>query len=252
LKQTSLTFTATVTSSASGSPSGLVNFYDGTTLLGSGTLASGAATFATSSLAVGAHSITAVYAGDTNFATSTSAAVTETVQDFTLNLSSTGSSTASAAPGGVASYALTIAPSGTTFPGAVALSVTGLPTGATATFTPASLPAGAGSTNVTLVVQLPTAVASVFQKTIFAAGLLPMIGLLFLPFGTKLRQATVQRGRAIGLLIFVLLGSSMVGLGMAGCGSHGSHVTASQNFTLTVTAKSGTLSHSTTLTLKVQ
>jgi hypothetical protein len=40
---------------------------------------SGTGTFNTSSLAVGAHSITAVYSGDTNFSASTSAAVTVTV-----------------------------------------------------------------------------------------------------------------------------------------------------------------------------
>ncbi len=253
LRQTSVTFTAAVTSSASGTPSGSVGFYDGTTLLGSGTLANGAASFATASLAVGAHSVTAVYAGDGNFATATSAVVTETVQDFTLNLSSTSTATATAAPGGVANYALTIAPSGSTFPSAVALSVTGLPTGATAKFTPASLAAGAGSTNVMLAVQLPAVSASLLQKTIFAVGLVPMVGMLFLPFSGSLRRTVRQRGRMVmGLLIFVLMGASVVGFGLAGCGSHSGHVPASQNFTLTVTATAGTLTHSTTLTLTVQ
>ncbi len=74
----SITFTATASSSA-GTPTGSVDFYDGATLLGSGTLASGVATYATSSLTSGTHSITAAYAGDSNFATITSSAVSQVV-----------------------------------------------------------------------------------------------------------------------------------------------------------------------------
>src|SRR5581483_4551561 len=65
LVSNSITLTATVSSSVS-APTGSVDFYDGTTHLGSGTLASGAATYATSNLTSGTHSITAVYAGDSN------------------------------------------------------------------------------------------------------------------------------------------------------------------------------------------
>jgi hypothetical protein len=76
----SVTFTATVTSGATGTPTGTVTFNEGTTTLGTGALnASGTAAFNTSALAGGAHSITAVYGGDANFATSTSAALTQTV-----------------------------------------------------------------------------------------------------------------------------------------------------------------------------
>jgi hypothetical protein len=75
----SVTFTATVASGV-GTPTGTVTFIDGAANLGSGTLnASGQATFASSALAVGTHSITAVYSGDTNFVTSTSSSLTQTV-----------------------------------------------------------------------------------------------------------------------------------------------------------------------------
>jgi hypothetical protein len=58
-----------------------VTFLDGATPLGTGTLnASGVATFSTSALSVGTHSITAAYDGDTNDAGSTSAALTQTVK----------------------------------------------------------------------------------------------------------------------------------------------------------------------------
>src|SRR5262249_3263658 len=77
----SVTFTATV--SGSGTPTGMVIFYDGTTNLGQGTLSTSSgkttASFSTAGLTVGTHTITASYGGDSNFASSSSAAFTQTV-----------------------------------------------------------------------------------------------------------------------------------------------------------------------------
>ena len=79
-----VTFTATVVDStpmSTGTPTGTVNFYDGVNLIGSGGVnGSGVATYSTSTLAVGSHSITAQYAGDSNFTGSTSSAITQQVQ----------------------------------------------------------------------------------------------------------------------------------------------------------------------------
>lgn len=79
----STTLTATIASAAAGStrpgPSGSVNFYDGSTLLGSGTVSGGSASFAASGLTAGSHPISAVYAGDSNYATSTASVVSVTV-----------------------------------------------------------------------------------------------------------------------------------------------------------------------------
>jgi Bacterial Ig-like domain (group 3)/FG-GAP-like repeat len=74
----SVTFTATV-SSASGTPTGTVIFYDGSTALGSSTLASGSASLSTSSLSSGSHPMTATYQGSSSFAPSTSAVVNQVV-----------------------------------------------------------------------------------------------------------------------------------------------------------------------------
>lgn len=77
---TSVTFTATVTGSTSAAPSGTVKFSDGATKLGTATLSSaGVATFTTSSLNAGAHSIVAAYLGDVHSGPGTSAPVTYTV-----------------------------------------------------------------------------------------------------------------------------------------------------------------------------
>lgn len=77
----SVTFTATV---AGSSPTGTIQFLDGATSLGSPvTLTGGAAALATPALAIGTHSITAVYSGDTSNATSTSAILSEVVSPAT-------------------------------------------------------------------------------------------------------------------------------------------------------------------------
>ena len=75
----SVTFTATVSGSG-GTPTGTVTFKDGATTIGTGTLNGlGQTTFSTGALATGAHSITAVYGGDTNFTASTSPVLTQNV-----------------------------------------------------------------------------------------------------------------------------------------------------------------------------
>jgi uncharacterized repeat protein (TIGR03803 family) len=70
----SVTFTATV-ASANGSPTGQVEFYDGATLIGLGVISNGEATMSTTSLALGAHSISAAYLGDGSFQASNSGSV---------------------------------------------------------------------------------------------------------------------------------------------------------------------------------
>jgi len=98
----SVTFTATIQAGAGNSATGTVTFLDGSTTLGTAPVNSNSAQFATSSLAPGSHSITAVYSGSTNFAGSTSAALTETV-----NLISATTTLASSANPALAGQAVT-------------------------------------------------------------------------------------------------------------------------------------------------
>lgn len=72
----SVTFTATVAPSAA---TGSVQFFDGANVLGTSVLSGGSASFATTTLAAGTHSITAAYSGDSSYASSTSSALTQTV-----------------------------------------------------------------------------------------------------------------------------------------------------------------------------
>jgi len=81
-----ITFTAKIdtTSQRTKKPSGTVTFIDGNTQMGTETVNSGQAILTTSSLSVGAHSITAQYIGDNNFKPSTSSAFTLTVKEESM------------------------------------------------------------------------------------------------------------------------------------------------------------------------
>jgi len=126
----SVTFTATVATSGTQAPTGTVTFYDGTTSLGSGTLSGGAlgVGLSTSSLAVGTHSITAVYGGDTNNAGSTSAPLTQTINAPTFTLSAP--TTPAPAPAGestTSTFTVTATGGATKFAAAVTFACNGLP-----------------------------------------------------------------------------------------------------------------------------
>ena len=73
-----VTFTAAVTASG-GTPTGTVTFNDNGSAIGGGTPAAGVATFTTSALAVGSHTITANYGGSALYAASTSPGLAQTV-----------------------------------------------------------------------------------------------------------------------------------------------------------------------------
>jgi hypothetical protein len=87
---TSVTFTATVTSPQD-TPAGFVTFYDGNTVLGTGTLnGSGVATFTTASLAVGNHTISATYTPTGNSSVVDSASTGTVAQEVDYRLTTTG------------------------------------------------------------------------------------------------------------------------------------------------------------------
>jgi subtilase family serine protease len=165
---TSVTFTATVTPSTA---TGTVNFYNNgsTTALGSGTLTSGVATFATTTLPGGANSVTAGYAGDSTNNTSTSttpAVVNVTASDFTIG-ANPGTVTVVAGHTSTTPVTVTIAPVNG-FNQTVTFTCTNasLPTGATCNFTPATVtPDGTHSSTTlltfTTVANTPAATTSI-------------------------------------------------------------------------------------------
>jgi hypothetical protein len=255
-----VTLTITI-SSIAGTPTGQVTFLDGTTPLGLAALSSGVASLTTSTLTAGVHSITAIYTTTGSFSGSISSALSLTVVD--LSVGSTGGSGGSGSsqtttPGGSASYTVPIVPSaGTTFPSAITLTVTGLPSGATATLnaegwtqrTPTSwtLPANQPLGNVSLVFQLPEQTAAVAPNN-GPVSKLPFValGILLLPLARKWRTAGKRMNRWLCIAL-VATGMAVVA-GMTGCGGSSSKA---QTYNVTVTVTAGTLTHSTQLTLTV-
>jgi len=75
-----VTFTAVITPAAA---TGTVSFLDGSTTLGTSTVSGGVAAFSIATLAVGSHSITAIYSGDSNYASSSSSVLNQSVLTLT-------------------------------------------------------------------------------------------------------------------------------------------------------------------------
>ncbi len=104
----SVTFTATVTSTG-GTPTGTVNFTEGATPLGSGTLdGTGHATLQISSLLAGSHTITATYVGTANFAGSAGNATQSNVNTPPATSSSLAISPTPAVAGQPITFTLTV------------------------------------------------------------------------------------------------------------------------------------------------
>ena len=99
-----VTFAATVVPSGA---TGTVSFRDGASQIGAGTLSNGTATFSTSALAAGSHTLTAAFAG------STSNSVTEVVNKANSSISLSASPTSSAS-GQPVTFTATVSPASAT------------------------------------------------------------------------------------------------------------------------------------------
>jgi sugar lactone lactonase YvrE len=263
----SVTVTATVTDTVTGHnltvPTGSVTFTDmvGTTAtsLSAATLTAGTATLTGVVLSgTGVHTITANYAGVAGSFNSSSNTATVTVSpDFTITVPTGSSPSATAPAGGTAVYTLSFSPTsatGATFPNAVNFTVSGLPPGATATVSPNPIPAGSpANTPFTLTIRLGGQTAALHRNMLRHGLALVMIGMLLLPFGRRVRRATGKRVLQTFLLVFVLAGAGAT-LGLTSCGGHNSgYLTSFQkSYVVTVTATSGSVSHSITVNLTVQ
>lgn len=247
---TSVTFTATVSSSlTSPAPTGTVQFYDGSTALGAAiALTGGSVSYSTASLAAGTHTITAVYSGDANFSSSTSAALTENVEGM---MSVLGATSASVAPGGSVTEMLTVTALGglneaTTF------ACSGLPSGATCSFNPASV-TGSGSTTMTLSTTGNSAALAPESRWLRGGGI-ALAGILVLLWPIRQRRWAQMLG--ILLLCFVFsatgCGGGSSGHGGGGGGGGGSSGTPAGTYTITVTTTTGSGTSAITDTLTFQ
>jgi hypothetical protein len=238
-----VTFTATV-SSAGGAPSGNVTFYDGTSALSTVSLSDGTATYSTSALTDGVHSINAVYSGNAGFLTSTSNTAEETITDFTLSVGGSGGSgvTLTILPGASGTYTITLTPPSNGYTGVITLSASGLPAGATATFSPNPIALGSTPVASTLTITIPAAHARIQP-------LLPINSKSFLLLGVLLPLLGLRRARKSRWLAIVLL-SAGIAMGISACGG-GFFAQAEKTYAVTITATSGSDQHSATINLVV-
>jgi hypothetical protein len=232
---TSVTFTASVSpSGTSPAPTGTVQFYDGSTPLGSAvTLTAGSASYSTTSLAPGAHTITAVYSGDTNFISSTSAAITENIEDVTPVL---GSPSVSVAPGGSVTETLTLTALGglneaTTF------ACSGLPAGASCSFNPMSV-TGSGSTTLTITTTGSTA-ALIPEGRWLPGGGAAVACIILLIWPNRRRRWAQMLGILVLCFVFSTTGCGGGGMSGGGGGGTGSSGTPAGTYTVTVTTTTG-------------
>jgi hypothetical protein len=245
-----LLLTANVNSTTQGVPTGTVQFLNNGTIVAMAALVNGVASGTYLSPGAGAQSIVASYGGDGNFLASSSQPQVATVSpmpDFMIATS--GSSKQTVAEGDIANYTMTVGSQFGAFTGAVDFSATGLPPGATVSFSPPQVVPGTTSTNVTMSVQtsdvLPvTARVRRYGIEVFAC-------LLFLPWLLIRKRERLRPIAMCGVLALLI--------GTAGCGARSISTAAlnEQTYTLTVTGTSTNLagvvvSHSTQVTLVVE
>jgi hypothetical protein len=249
---TAVTFTATV-SSAGPTPSGAIQFYDGATAIGPAVPLSSAAVaiYTTTTMAVGTHSITAIYSGDNDTQSSRSPALTQSViayaGDFTIAVNPTS---ASLYTGEKATIHVTVTSRGG-FNKPLEFSCANLPAESTCTFSPASLSAGQGTATLTIQTSAPrraTARTSPSSTKTRPANplVLAVVCLLFLPLGFKRRK------------LFLVIVAACAFVGISACGSSGSISggTPTGNYKIqvsaTYTVPAPQLQHSATVALKVK
>jgi Bacterial Ig-like domain (group 3)/FG-GAP-like repeat len=229
------TFTAKVAASMAARPAltGTVSFFDGTTLLGTASVSTGSAIFSTSALALGTHTVSAVYSGDSNFNRNTSGtvsvAVTSLAPAFTLSSTSTALTLAEGANGAVP---LTLT-ANATFSGPVNLTCTGAPSNASCGFSSNSVVLTAGSSaTAALVIGTTGTKAAMAVPSSPWQNKAPMVSVASLVLMCFIRPRKKLRGVLFAALLAV------AAMGAIGCSDGGPTVSSvgKTSFTVTVTA----------------
>jgi CSLREA domain-containing protein len=195
----------------------------------------------------------AITGGDTNsevvWATYT---INPAAPDFAISATNASATLLQGSP---AVFNLAVTPlNSTAFSASLTLAATGLPTGATAVFSPASIASGAGSTPVTMTIQAPKSAAMNQPAGGSIVGKLTpfSLALFLLPIVGRLRKAGKRFSRMVTVLLLLFAGAVAM-TGLSGCGStNGFFGQMPKAYTVTITGSMGTVSHSTTTILIVQ
>jgi hypothetical protein len=155
-------------------------------------------------------------------------------------------------PGGAAAFNLVLAPgSGPTYPDALTLSATGLPAGATVTFSPATIPAGSGATPVTMTIQTINSQTARDAKPGGSLGTMALALLLLPMAGIKPVRRRLRKLPGLPVVAALALGAMVC---LSGCSSNGFFNQAVTHYTVVVTATDVVTgaNSSTNVTLTVQ
>jgi hypothetical protein len=138
----------------------------------------------------------------------------------------------------------------------VTFTATGLPPGATATFSPATIPAGSAATSVTLTIQTSNSQTAHNEKPSSGGPWAPVaLGFLLLPLaGMKSVRRRLRQMPRLTVALAVMVLSLGALLGLSGCGGNGSSNQTAKSYTVAVTATDVTTgAHSSAnVTLNVQ
>ncbi len=178
------------------------------------------------------------------------------VQTFDFTLSATPPSVTVSAGRQLALYSLDVAPNAVAFPSGVTFSCSKLPALTTCTFNPALVSSGSGDSVVTLTVATTAAIPAAAKVAAGMLGMtLPLVGILWLrhrPLDTKSLLSRDLRIFALaGIFFSGLSWISCGGLQGGGGGGSGSPGTPPGTYTITLTATSGAVTHSTPVSLVV-
>jgi hypothetical protein len=212
-----------------------------------------------SSLAAGASCTISITFNPTAAGSATaSLSVVDSVGTQTSSLTGTGTAVAtpdfsiaatppaqSVAAGGAANYTVNITPAAG-FDSAVTLTATGLPPGATVSFTPASVTPNGAAASSTMTIQTAstqTVSANTLRSWRYTVPALAAV-LLFVP----LRR--LRRWR--GMLCALLFSTTVIALSGCGGGFGLNKPVSATPYTVTVTGASGPLTHSTTVQITIQ
>jgi hypothetical protein len=249
-----VTFTAQLSPTASVAPTGTVAFYDqsvGGTQLGTAPIgANGQAVLTLTTIGPGVHSITASYSGDPVFPASSSNAVSVTIDE--LRILRVGNNNTSILGGATVVYTLQVQPQvATTFLYNVSFTASGLPAGASATFSPATLPSGGNTTNITMTVT--TATTALNARPPYPFERLPLaLGLLLPLFGVKaVRRRLLRIPPFLAVALFAALSLTAVA-GLNACSGAGLFAARKVPYSITVTATEGTVQRTTGVPLGIQ
>jgi YVTN family beta-propeller protein len=233
---------------ATGVPTGAVTFFDGATMLASVVVLNGQASFTMSSLAPGTHVVTAKYGGDAIFAGSTSG-INETVNSLQIALNLSKSSL-TVQEGAVGNLSFSVSANGPMV-STITFDCKGLPANTNCQFSPSSLGPAALPGNVMVNISTNTVATGSSPRRgrgEYWYGLF-VIGICLA--GVERRSRRTRTVWGITTLLFLIVALGCGGGGGASTVSSNSVVTPTGVSSVKITASSGSLQTTASLTLTV-